>query len=59
MLDGSFDQDIGLIFQSLPRRRHTLLFTATVSDDIRKLQKEASNDKEPFYFEHKGETGES
>jgi len=59
MLDGGFDLDLGLILDSLPKVRRTLLFTATVSEDITKLQKEASkhSQREPFYFEHKGETG--
>ena len=45
LLDGSFDEGIADIFERLPKKRQTLLFTATVTDALRKL-KEGEEDKE-------------
>ena len=43
MLDMGFVRDIRKIIQFLPKKRQNLLFSATFSDDIRKLAKEFVN----------------
>ena len=57
LLDGSFDEGIADIFERLPKKRQTLLFTATVTDALRKLKegeeektKEAREGKRPMFF---------
>jgi ATP-dependent RNA helicase RhlE len=44
MLDMGFIHDIKKILRVLPKQRQNLLFSATFSDDIRKLAKELVND---------------
>ncbi|MFN4325274.1 MAG: DEAD/DEAH box helicase [Azonexus sp.] len=39
MLDLGFADDLDILFQALPKKRQTLLFSATFSDDIRSLAK--------------------
>jgi ATP-dependent RNA helicase DDX49/DBP8 len=54
MFDGSFDAQLSDIFAAVPppESRQTLLFTATVSDTLRKLmQISEQNGKNPFFFE--------
>ena len=57
LLDGSFDEGIADIFERLPKKRQTLLFTATVTDALRKLKEgeeekteEAREGKRPMFF---------
>ncbi len=49
VLDGGFDEQLATIFAALPRKRRTLLFTATISDDLRRLRENAMTD--PFVFD--------
>lgn len=44
LLGGDFDQQLGVIFRSLPKSRQTLLFSATITDTHDKL-KEVANKK--------------
>ena len=39
MLDLGFADDLDILFQALPKKRQTLLFSATFSDDIRSMAK--------------------
>jgi superfamily II DNA/RNA helicase len=39
MLDLGFERDLDILLEALPKRRQTLLFSATFSDEIRKLTK--------------------
>ncbi|SDG57593.1 MULTISPECIES: DEAD/DEAH box helicase [unclassified Duganella] len=39
MLDLGFERDLDILLEALPRQRQTLLFSATFSDEIRKLAK--------------------
>ncbi len=39
MLDLGFADDLDILFQALPKRRQTLLFSATFSDEIRSMAK--------------------
>ena len=56
LLDGSFDDDLGGIFGRLSKKRQTLLFTATVTDALKKLreaEEEKKGEKEgkrPMFF---------
>lgn len=49
MLDLGFADDLGILFQALPRQRQTLLFSATFSDAIRALGK--ARLKQPLIIE--------
>ena len=49
MLDLGFADDLGILFQALPRQRQTLLFSATFSDEIRALGK--ARLKQPLIIE--------
>lgn len=49
MMDGSFDEQLEKIFKALPKKRQTLLFTATINESLETLQK--TSQKEPFYYE--------
>ena len=57
LLDGSFDEGIADIFERLPKKRQTLLFTATVTDALKRLRegeeekkKEGKEGKRPMFF---------
>ena len=55
LLDGSFDDDLGDIFGRLSKKRQTLLFTATVTDALKKLRegeekKGEREGKKPMFF---------
>ena len=56
LLDGSFDEGIADIFDRLPKKRQTLLFTATVTDALKKLREgeekkeEGKERKRPMFF---------
>ena len=49
LLEPSFEEDLTEIFEALPERRQTLLFSATLTDNLVRLKELAS--KEPFYWE--------
>ena len=44
MLDMGFIEDINKIIERLPKKRQNLLFSATISNEVRKLAKTAIND---------------
>jgi len=46
---GNFDEQLKRIFQELPKKKQVLLFSATITDTLKKLQNVALND--PFMFE--------
>ena len=48
LLDDAFASDLEVIVDQLPVKRQTLLFTATMNDDIKALQRSA---KPPFVYE--------
>ena len=49
MLDGTFDEQIETIFSALPKKRQTLLFTATITDSLKTLREVALQDA--LYYE--------
>ncbi|KAI8926742.1 P-loop containing nucleoside triphosphate hydrolase protein [Entophlyctis helioformis] len=49
LLDDNFAEDLEVILGELPKTRQTLLFTATMSDEIQALQE--SSTKPPFVYE--------
>jgi superfamily II DNA/RNA helicase len=51
MLDMGFKDDIMRILQELPEQRQTLLFSATMSSDIRRFAKKIMNTPEEINFE--------
>lgn len=55
LLGGHFDQQLQIIFQALPKERQSLLFSATITDDL-DIVKKVSN-KEVFVWESTDETG--
>lgn len=57
VLDGGFDNQLRTVLAAMPKKRKTLLFTATVSDDLRWMVREAS-DKKPFVFDASEDQGE-
>lgn len=59
VLDVGFEEELRVIFKCLPKKRQTLLFSATMTDDLTTLLELSSN--KAFFFEaHKGlETVES
>lgn len=44
MLDLGFSEELANIYRALPKKRQTLLFSATFSDDIRLLAGQMLND---------------
>ena len=53
LLDASFEEDLEVIFDNLPFKRQTLLFSATLTDTLSRLREVALN--EPFYWQEKAE----
>lgn len=53
LLDPSFEKDLEVIFNALPSKRQTLLFSATLTDNLSRLRDLALN--KPFYWEEKAE----
>lgn len=49
LLEASFEDDLTEIFQALPEKRQTLLFSATLTDNLVRLKELAS--KQPFCWE--------
>ena len=49
LLDSSFEEDLEVIFDNLPTKRQTLLFSATLTDTLSRLKEVALN--EPFYWQ--------
>ena len=49
LLDPSFEEALEVIFDSLPKKRQTLLFSATLTDTISRLKEVACN--LPFCWE--------
>jgi len=59
MLDMGFIHDIKKIISKLPRKRQNLMFSATFSDDIRKLAKGLINEPTEISVSPKNSTAES
>ena len=49
LFDSSFEEDLAVIIQSLPKRRQTLLFSATMTESLQAIQAAAMTD--PFRFD--------
>lgn len=47
LLGGLFDEQIKTIFQALPKKRQSLLFSATITDTLEKVKQVASNKVTP------------
>jgi ATP-dependent RNA helicase DDX49/DBP8 len=53
LLEDNFGDQLQTIFEKLPAKRQTLLFSATITDTIKKLQEISA--KKPFVFESQTE----
>ena len=53
LLDPSFAEDLQVIFENVPVKRQTLLFSATLTDTMKELRELPT--AEPFYHEVKSE----
>lgn len=53
LLEPSFEEDLETIFEFLPAKRQTLLFSATLTDSLTRLQVLASN--KPFFWKASAE----
>jgi len=53
LLDPSFSDDLQVIFDNVPSKRQTLLFSATLTDTLQELRELSCN--EPFYHEVKSD----
>lgn len=53
LLEDNFGDQLQAIFNILPKKRQTLLFSATITDTIKKLQSLSS--REPFMFDAQSE----
>ncbi|KAL1129952.1 hypothetical protein AAG570_012896 [Ranatra chinensis] len=51
LLEGSFDDDIKVIFDALPKKKQVLLFSATITDTLEKVKKVTGTDV--FQWEEK------
>ncbi|XP_072166729.1 probable ATP-dependent RNA helicase DDX49 [Diadema setosum] len=51
LLEGNFGPDLEVIFDFLPAKRQTLLFSATITDTMKELQKMSMN--KPFFWHSK------
>ena len=49
LLDHSFEEDLGVIFETLPTTRQTLLFSATLTESLNRLRELVPS--KPFYWE--------
>ncbi|KAK2631612.1 hypothetical protein EUGRSUZ_L02677 [Eucalyptus grandis] len=50
VLDVGFEEELRVIFQCLPKKRQTLLFSATITSDLQTLLELSSN--KPFFMRH-------
>ncbi|XP_015605481.1 probable ATP-dependent RNA helicase DDX49 [Cephus cinctus] len=55
LLGGHFDEQIKTIFQALPKKKQSLLFSATITDTLDKVKSVTSN--EVFVWESKDDSG--
>lgn len=55
LLGGRFDEQISTIFRALPKKKQSLLFSATITDTLDKVKKVATN--RVFEFDAKDDTG--
>ena len=53
LLEKSFAEDLSVIFDNVPKKRQTLLFSATLTDTMESLKKMSIN--KPFYYEVRSE----
>ena len=53
LLEPSFEEDLETIFEFLPAKRQTLLFSATLTDSLTRLQVLATN--KPFFWKASAE----
>ena len=53
LFEDSFALDLDDIFERIPKERQTLLFTATLSEQIRTLKE--NSEKPPFFYEVQSE----
>ena len=53
LLEDNFGDQLQTIFNKLPKKRQTLLFSATITDTIKKLQELSTN--KPYIYESQTE----
>ncbi|KAJ3162820.1 hypothetical protein HDU86_003794 [Geranomyces michiganensis] len=51
LLDDTFADDLAVILDQLPKKRQTLLFSATMTDEIKELNFSAQEDRRPFVYQ--------
>jgi len=51
LLEDNFGEQLETIFKALPKKRQTLLFSATMTDTLRELEQIAMN--KPFFWSSK------
>ena len=52
LLEGGFDGQLSVIFNSLPKKKQTLLFSATMTDSMEELQSKIHMSDNVFKWEH-------
>jgi len=56
LLSDTFAEDLAVIFDTIPEKRQTLLFTATMTENILQLQDTQEDpNKKPFVYQVKSE----
>jgi ATP-dependent RNA helicase DDX49/DBP8 len=56
LLSDTFAEDLGVIFDTVPEKRQTLLFTATMTENILQLQNAQEDpNKKPFVYQVRSE----
>ncbi|CAG8441034.1 7967_t:CDS:2 [Rhizophagus irregularis] len=60
LLSDTFAEDLAVIFDTIPKKRQTLLFTATMTENILQLQdaQEEDPNRKPFIYQVKSESEE-
>ena len=53
LIEDDYGEQLEAIFKVLPKKRQTLLFSATMTDTLQQLQEVAKN--KPFFWQQKSE----
>ena len=59
LLEGGFDEQLQTIFENLPQKKQTLLFTATLTQTVEDLKSKLNIKDEPFVWQSENEENES
>ena len=59
LLEGGFDEQLETIFAKLPKKKQTLLFTATLTQSVEDLKTKMNFEKDPFVWKNEDEEAES